>query len=162
MKRTVFIYLCALLAIVTFYACKPNDANLQKDVQSVLVAYPGVNSTVNNGTATLTGTVASDDIKAGAERAVKAVKHIKSVNNNIMVSAPAPITPSSTIVSSDDMLNKTIRTALDDEGYNDVNVMIVDGEVTLTGKVKRDNLQRVMQIANDASPRRVINQLEID
>ncbi|MCD7936160.1 MAG: BON domain-containing protein [Tannerellaceae bacterium] len=162
MKRSVFIYLFGLLAFVTFYACKPSDANLQKDVQSVLVAYPGVNATVNNSVVTLTGTVASEDIKIGAERAARAVKNVKSVTNNIMVNAPAPINQSSVVVSSDDVLTQNIRTALDNAGYKNIDIDVNDGEVTLTGNVQRNNLQEVMQIANDASPKRVINQLEIE
>ncbi|MCD8044891.1 MAG: BON domain-containing protein [Tannerellaceae bacterium] len=161
MKRTVFIYLCGLLSIAMFYACGTSDADLQKNVQSVLVAYPGVTSTVNNGTVTLSGNVASEDIKAGAERAAKAIKHVKSVNNNIVVTTPSPVT-TAPVVSSDDVLNRTIRDNLKAAGYDDVNVDIDNGEVTLTGKVKRDHLQEVMRIANDASPRRVINQLDID
>ncbi len=161
MKRSAIIYLCGIFAFISFYACKPNDANLQKDVQSVLVSHPGVSASVSDGIATLTGTVASEEMKAGAERATKAVNHIKSVNNNITVSPPVAV-QNTTVVTSDDVLKRGIRSSLDKEGYNDVNIDINDGEVVLTGKIKRDNLQEVMQIANDASPKRVVNKLDIE
>lgn len=160
MKRIVFIYLCGILAFATFYACKPSDANLRKEVNAVLMAYPGVDSSVHNGVVTLTGYVDSEQVKEDAERAAQSVKHIKSVNNNIMVNAPSTVLTLPT--NPDHVLIENISSTLSDEGYNDIHVMVSDGEVTLTGKVKRGDLERVMQIANESGSQRVINQLEIE
>ncbi|MCC8134514.1 MAG: BON domain-containing protein [Tannerellaceae bacterium] len=160
MKRIVFIYLCALLAFTSFYACRPSDANLQKEVNAVLMAYPGATASVHHGVVTLTGYVDSEEMKLDAERATQSVQHIKSVTNNIMVNAPAPVLALPT--NPDHILIEETSSNLSNDGYNDVHVMVSDGEVTLTGKVKRTDLERVIQIANEAGSKRVINQLEIE
>lgn len=159
MKRAIFIYLCGLLAMVTFYACGTNDKDLKKEVDSVMVAYPGVTTTVDKGVVTLTGTVTSEDMKAGAERAAKAINHVKSVRNNIMVNAPSS---SWTLPQNDEYdLIQSINDSLEDGGFDDINVSVSDGEVRLSGVVKKSDLQRVMQIANESGAKRVINEMTI-
>lgn len=160
MKKSLLILFCGLFAIATLYSCKPSDTNLQKDVNSALtVSYPEVSASVHNGVATLTGTVNSETDKIGAEQTAKAVKHIKSVNNNIMVNAPAP--PPAISYDPDHVITDNISTRLTDSKYKDVNVEVRDGEVILTGKAKRDDLQHVMQVANEARAKKVVNQLTV-
>jgi len=138
-----------------FYSCKPSDEKLQKQVETVLsAAQSSVNGAVKDGVVTLTGTVESEEAKAAAESAVKAIKDIKSVTNNIEVKLPVVINP-------DEVLSTTITTALTAAGYKDVKLAVDGGVVTLTGEAKKADLQKIMQIANEAQPKQVINQLKL-
>ena len=72
-----------------------DDATLQTNVQNAIIAQPGMSGvtvTVSMGTATLSGTVASDTEKMAAETAAKAVPGVTSVMNNITVGTAAPAT----------------------------------------------------------------------
>lgn len=75
-----------------------NDATLQANVSRKILGdsellNTDVESSVANGKATLRGTVANSDLKHRAERLVRAVNGIKTVDNQIKVqdaTAPAP------------------------------------------------------------------------
>jgi osmotically-inducible protein OsmY len=152
MRRIVLII--ALLAGVMLYSCKPSDEKLQKAVETALTASTGVTSSVKDGVVTLTGTVESEEAKLAAETAAKAVKDIKSVTNNIQVVVPVVINPDETLLTS-------INSALSAAGFSGITVTSSNSEVTLTGEVKRADLAKVMQIANESKPAKVINQLKI-
>ncbi len=156
MRKTALIYVIALLSGVMLYSCKPSDEKLQKAVETALTtANTAVESSVKDGVVTLNGTVDSEEAKAAAEAAAKAVKDIKSVTNNIQVSAPA------VTVNPDETLTSTINAALSAGGFSGVSIAVSNGEVTLTGDVKKADLPKVMQIANESKPAKVINQLNI-
>ncbi|MDH6305020.1 hyperosmotically inducible protein [Parabacteroides sp. PF5-5] len=155
-KKTVLVCLCSLFAVCFLGSCKPSDAKLQQQVETVLTAaYPTVSAVVKDGVVTLTGAVESDEIKAGAEAVAKAVKDIKSVANNITVTPPV------VKINPDVEISQLISTALSAAGFAGINVAVQEGEVTLTGDVKRADLQKVMQVANESNPKKVINQLTI-
>lgn len=155
MKRLVLILTCALLSSAVFYSCKPNDEKLQEQVETVLSTVPSsVTGTVKDGVVTLTGIVDSEEAKAAAEAAIKTVKDIKSVTNNIEVKLPVVINP-------DEILSTTISTALTAAGFKDVSLAVDSGVVTLTGEAKKTDLQKIMQIANEAQPKKVLNQLKL-
>lgn len=158
MKKILSVIAIALLSGALLFSCKPNDEKLQKEVETALTTVQsGITSTVKNGVVTLTGTVESEAAKAALEQAAKAVKNIKSVTNDITVQAPAP----AVVVNPDETLTTTIVSALSAGGFKDVVAVVTSGEVTLTGNVKKADLQKVMQIVNEAKPARVINQLTI-
>lgn len=155
MRKVIFMMSAVLLSVVLMQSCKPSDEKVQKAVDAVLTAtVPGVTATVKDQVVTLTGTVESEQQKASAETAVKSVKDVKSVVNNIVVEPPVVINP-------DDTITTTITTALNAAGFKTVNVSVKDGEVTLTGDVKKADLKKVMQVANESNPKKVINQLNV-
>lgn len=155
MKKLVLIFTCVLLSGTAFYSCKPGDKKLQTQVETVLSAVQSsISGTVKDGVVTLNGTVDSQATKIAAETAVKAIKGIKSVTNNIEVKLPVVINP-------DEALTVTITKALTAAGFNGVKPAIADGVVTLTGEAKRADLQKIMQIANEAQPKKVLNQLKL-
>jgi len=156
MRRTLLIYAIALLSGVVLYSCNPSDEKVQNAVETALTTSgnTAIGATVKDGIATITGTVESEEAKAAAESAVKAVKFVKSVDNKIQVVVPVKINP-------DDTLTTTINEGLKAAGFPDVKVAVSNGEVTLTGDIKKADLQKVMEIANGASPAKVINQLTI-
>lgn len=155
-KKTWVVYVCSLLAVFFISSCKPSDATLQKQVETALAtAYPTVKAAVKDGIVTLTGEVENPDVKAAVETAIKALKDIKGVTNNLTV------TPPPVVINPDTEISNIITAALTAGGFSGINVAVQDGEVTLTGDVKRADLQKVMQIANESNPKKVNNQLTI-
>jgi len=68
----------------------PDDFSIQAAIDKKLSNDPNLSSlgiyvTVANGKATLTGTVKSEAVKAQVERAVRSVKGVKSVDNQIII-----------------------------------------------------------------------------
>jgi len=160
MKTKVLFCAVLLFAGIAFNSCKPSDEKLQKDVTTGITAISSaVSSTVKNGEVTLTGIVDSEDVKAAAEKVAATVKGVSKVVNNIEVQLPKP----EPVINPDDVLQKTIADAVTAGGdaFSKVVVAVKDSEVTLTGDIKRANLQKLMQIVNEAKPKKVNNSLTI-
>ena len=158
--KTKLVSLCAvvLFAAIAFSSCKPSDEQLQKQVTTGITAVSSaISSEVKKGEVTLSGIVNSDDLKAAAETAAKAVKGVKSVVNNIEVQLPAPV------ITPDQALQTAISTAVAAGGdaFSKVAVAVQDSVVSLTGEIKKADLQKVMQIVNGLSPKKVANSLNI-
>lgn len=154
MKRSILILATTLLVGLGFYSCKPSDEKISKEIATVLSAYPDAKVTIKDGVATITGTALDDAAKAQIEGIVKSVKGVKSVVDNIEVK-PA------VVINNDTTISSTISAALTAGGFKDVVATVKDGEVTLTGDLKKADLVKVMQIVNEASPKKVINQLNL-
>jgi hypothetical protein len=91
--------------------------------------------------------------------AAKNAKGVKSVVNNIMISAPpAPTAPNVEITSTD-----SLKTSVDAlvSSYKTVQASVDNGVVTLTGEIKRSQLTTLMQSVNELKPKRVENKLVI-
>lgn len=162
MKKKLLIYFCALFAGVMLYSCGNNDQKIRESVQtSVTATAPGINVAVKDGVVTLSGTVNSEAEKSAAEAAAKNVNNVKTVHNNIMVNAPAMPTTTPNTTMQGDTLARHINNSLTSAGFTGITVTTQNGEVTLTGDVKRSDLQRIMQIANESNPTRVNNQLTV-
>ncbi len=146
------------LAVALFLsACGKSDADLQKAAMDKLAAdkVVGVTVVVKDGVATLTGEVADVTVKSKAEASVKAVEGIKSVTNSITTKPlPTPAPP-----SPDMMLQGTINEGLKKKGFTTVTAVVANGEVTLSGTVDKAKLAEVMAVANEAKPKKVINNL---
>src|SRR5262245_2109818 len=119
---------------------KPKDADIKTTVDKAIAAVPylsGISTDVKDGVVTLSGQVKDESEKLGAEEAVKAVYGVKSVVNNLTVApplaAPVQITP-------DDPLKVSVDSTI--KYYPGVNASITDGVVTLTGQIKRSDLQK--------------------
>jgi len=160
MKTKLLLFAVVLFAGITFNSCKPSDEKLQKDVTTGISAIsPAISSSVKNGVVTLSGVVTSADLKTSAEKAAAAVKGISKVVNNIDVQVPIPVP----VINPDDVLQKTIAAAITagGEAFSKVVVAVKNSEVTLTGEIKKANLQKLMQIVNEAKPKKVTNTLKI-
>lgn len=149
MKKMIFLLLA--VAFVSIQACKPKDADIKTAVDTAISSVSGVSASVNEGVVTLTGTVASEDVKATAETAAKGVKGVKSVTNEISVEIP--------VISGDVVLNEAIKTAM--AAFTTVTAVAKDSIITLTGEVKRADLKKVIQAAQSLKPKKVENQLTI-
>jgi len=158
MNTKLLLLIAVLFAGMTLNSCGVSDEKLQKDVTAALSAVSSsLTSEVKKGEVTLNGIVEAPELKALAEKIVTAVKGVKSVVNKIEVQLPKPK------INPDDELKNIISTAITaaGEAYNKVVVAVKEGEVTLTGEVKRADLQKLIQIANEAKPKKVINELTI-
>ena len=163
MKQRKPILLAFLLGIGVFlYACKPSDAKLQKEVNDKLsTASPGVIAEVKGGVATLSGEVMDDAAKTAAEDAAKSVKGVKSVVNNVMLTPPPPPPAPPVSINPDDVLKSSVDSSINAAGITGVTATIANGEVTLTGTIKKADLRKVMQAANEAKPKKVNNKLTL-
>ncbi len=160
-RKSFFTVCLALMMGVFLYACKPSDAKLQKEVNDKLAtAAPGVMAEVKGGVATLTGEVMDEAAKSTAEDAAKGVKGIKSVTNNITLTPPPP-PPPAVVINPDDMVRNSVDSVLKKAGISGVTATVANGEVTLTGTIPKAELKKVMQAANEAKPKKVINKLTL-
>jgi hyperosmotically inducible periplasmic protein len=159
--RSKFMQMLGLALAVTilFTACKPSDAAIAEAVKTqISTVTQGLMVDVKEGVVTLTGEVADDATKAAVESALQGIKGVKSVVNNTTVPPPPPPPVQ---INPDDVLRSTIQSAFDEKGIKGITATVSNGEVTLTGDVKKADLQKVMQVANESKPRKVNNQMKI-
>ena len=159
MKKTSFLSMLALtlLLVVGVTSCQPKDADIQKAVQTAIVANPdavGVTTTVENGVVTLTGEVADEATSVTLNSLAAGVKNVKSVVNNLTVVPPAPI-----ISATDQVLIDGLITALKDNAT--VSTSVNDGVVTLTGEVKKSDVPKILQKVSALKPVKIDNQLTV-
>lgn len=146
--------LLLLFSLMATPACKSKnrDAEIQTAFASKTQTDPnlaGVNAAVSEGVVTLTGTCADANCKTNAEKAVKDIDGVKRVVNNITIAEVQ--------VSPDAQLQTAAQNVASQ--YEDVQVSVADGVITLRGQLERAKLQQLMQDLNALNPKRVDNQL---
>lgn len=146
-----------LLGALTFTGCKPKDADIEKNVTTALGAYPGVQVTVTDGVATLSGEVADDATRSAAETAAKGVKGVKSVNSKLTITPP----PAPVVINPDTTLQETANSAITALNLPKVQAAVQDGVITLTGEIKKSELQGLMMKINELKPKKIENKLTI-
>lgn len=158
----LFIITCILISGIAMQSCKQSDENLKKDVDKAIQGRYNstISTSVKDGVVTLTGTVESQQEKTSVESEVKAVKHVKTVVNNISV-RESNITSQQPVINPDNTIKSSIESRLATEGFKDVKVDVSNGEVILSGNLKRSDLTKVMQIANESNPKKVTNNLNL-
>jgi osmotically-inducible protein OsmY len=145
--------------MLLFSACKPSDAAIAESVKSKISAVAsGLSVDVKEGVVTLSGEVKDDATKAAVESALAGIKGVKSVVNSLTVPPPPP---PPVVINPDDLLKKAIDSTFTAKGISGITAAISNGEVTLTGEVKKADLQKVMQAAMESKPRKVNNQMKI-
>lgn len=159
MKKIALIITCVLISGLAFQSCKPSDQKLNDEVEKVLrEKYPTISSSTKDHVVTLTGTVESQDAKIAVGESVRSIKNVKDVMNNIQVRELEPTDP---VIHQDATIKTDIMSKLEAGGYKDVKVEVANGEVTLNGELKRSDLPKVMQIANESNPKKVTNNLKL-
>jgi hyperosmotically inducible protein len=158
-KNAHVITLLLFMSVSLFISCKgkPSDADIQTEVSNKISNRAGITATVNEGVVTLTGECPDNDCRTNSENAVKDVKGVKSVINNITIvtveqAAPVQIMP-------DDQLKAAVEGVL--TKYKDVKAEVKDGVVTLRGEILRDNLQNLIISLNGLKPKKIQNELVI-
>jgi hyperosmotically inducible protein len=148
MKRTLqrcFILLTSVL-VLGASSCKKKlkDSDIQASIESVLNADPdlkGAMVTVQDGVATISGECTDEACRTRAEEAVKKIEGVKSVVNNTTVTPPPPVVP-----PVSDALAQAVADAVKD--FPTVTTQLTDGILTLTGEIKRTDLQKLMMSLN--------------
>ncbi|ULQ52326.1 BON domain-containing protein [Flavihumibacter fluvii] len=162
MKRQVGRVLLgwALVIAMTFAACAPKDADIEKGITGAIASYPGVSVSVKDGVATITGEVADDATKAAVETAAKAVKGVKSVANNLTIPPPPP-PPAPVVINPDETLQQSVAAIISGQKQDKVTATVKDGVVTLTGEIKKADLPALIQQLNEIKPKKIENKLVI-
>jgi hyperosmotically inducible protein len=148
----------AVIALL-FASCKPSDEKIAEAVKAKIGAVAStINVSVADGVATLTGEVKDDATKAAAETALQGIKGLKSVVNSLTVPPPPP---PPVVINPDDVLWKGIDSVFAAKSIKGVSAAVAEGVVTLTGTIKKSELTKVMQAANELKPKKVLNQMTI-
>lgn len=151
--------LLGMALAVSLLSCSPKDSDLEKEISEKLNT-PGVHVTVHEGVATITGTCDDEIFKKNIERSVKSVQGVKSVVNNCQIPVPNVEPAAATVViNSDADLDKSVSKIVD--SYDGVSATVVGGVITLSGEIKRDKLQPLIQSIQELKPKKVDNKLTI-
>ncbi len=155
--KSILLGLCLTLSLI---ACSPKDADIQKEISEKLGDAPSVQVTVHEGVATIVGTCDDEAFKKNIERSVKAVKGVKSVVNNCQLPQPdEEPAAAAVIINSDADLDKSVGKVI--KAYEGVSATVVGGVVTLSGEIKRNQLQPLIQSIQELKPQKVDNKLTI-
>lgn len=95
LKISLLAIMCLSLTLVLGACGGKSDADIKKDVDAKLTAYPTVKSEIKDGVVTLTGMVEDSTKQKAAETAAK-VEGVKTVTNNIQIkpaATPMPMPP---------------------------------------------------------------------
>jgi len=147
-----------LFVATTSCNSKSKDADIKMEVDKAIAANASlstVSTSVNEGVVTLSGEVKDESTKTAAEEAARGVNGVKSVTNNLSVTPP----PATVVITADDPLKASVDNTV--KAYPGVSASIQDGVVTLTGEIKRVDLQKLMMELNSLKPKSIENKLTI-
>lgn len=151
--------LLGMSLVFSLVACGPKDADIQEEIASQTVNFPQVSVTVKDGVATISGICKDDALKQNVEGIVKGTKGVKSVVNNCEIPAPDPVVETPVEINPDSVLNTSVNEVV--KAYNGVSFTVVNGVVTLTGNIKREQLPSLIQSVQELKPKKVENKLTI-
>jgi osmotically-inducible protein OsmY len=137
------------------------DSKIQSSVDAALRQnndMAGVSASVNNGVVTLTGECKDEASRSSIESTVAKIKGVKQVVNNVSVAAPTAA-PAPVVIAEDDALTKGVTDATKD--FPSVKATVKDGVITLTGSIKRADLQKLMMSLNQLKPKKIDNKLTV-
>jgi len=157
MKLSKVLTAVALVATVSFFSCKPKDADIQKNVQSKEAA--GITVMVDGGVVTLSGEVADDAAKAKAAEIATAEKGVKSVTNNITIATPVVATPPPASLTTvlDDATQQKVKDGLKD--IKGVTVEFNADKAVLSGEVSKADRMKIMQMLASAKVKSDVSKL---
>ena len=148
-----------LMSSMFFIGCGQKDSDIKASVEEKLKANTEMTTpmtvSVTDGVVTLSGECKDEACKAKCEELAKSAKGVKSVINNAVVATVQPPVE----VATDDALTTGVRDATKD--HPTVQATVTNGVVTLTGEIKRDQLQKLMQTLNTLNPVKIENKLTI-
>lgn len=152
--------LLGMALAVSLIACGPKDADIEKAISEKLSDTPGIQVTVHEGVATITGTCEDEIFKKNIEKSVRATKGVKSVVNTCEIAKANQEPAAATVViNSDADLDKSVSKIVD--SYDGVSATVVGGVITLSGEIKKDKLQPLMQSIQELKPKKVENKLTV-
>lgn len=144
---------------ISLLSCSPKDADLEKQISEKLNT-PGIHVTVHDGVATIIGNCDDEAFKKNIERSVKSVEGVKSVINNCQIPEPnVEPAAAAVVINPDNDLDKSVGKVI--KAYDGVSATVVGGVVTLSGEIKREQLQPLIQSVQELKPKKVDNKLTI-
>ena len=149
MKKSVFTFLVPLAIAFVMVSCAPSDEQVTESVQQALSANTSlspVSASVEKVVVTLTG--------------VKGIKGVKSVVNSLTVKPKGP-SPEELRRNADTALLTKVNENLSTYKVQGVTASVTDSIVTLTGSIKRAELQNAMKAAMESGAAKVENKLTI-
>ena len=161
--KKITIMLMSFALFVSIISCKPGDDKINEAVKAALAgneALSTVTSSVKDGVVTLRGEVDDDGVKSLAETTVRDIKGVESVVNSLSVKPQGP-TPEELKRMADDALQARVTDAFTRYKVTGITAAVTDSVVTLTGDIKRANLQNAMKAAMEAAPKKVENKMNI-
>lgn len=161
--KTKAIVLLSFSIVLQLSSCAPSDEQISEAVQNALTANASlspVSASVKDGVVTLSGEVESDELKSMAASSLTGIKGVKSVVNSVTVKPKGP-SPEELKKMADDALLSKVNENFATYKIEGVTATVSDGVVTLTGDVKRANLQNVMKAAMESGATKVENQMTI-
>ncbi len=163
MKLTKLLMAVVVSATMLFVSCKPKDADIKAAVETALKADPmmtGAMADVKDGIVTLTGECKDDACKAMCDKAVAAVKGVKSVVNNCTVAPPPPPPPpppASLTTVLDQATQQKVKDGLKD--IAGVTVEFAGDKAVLAGEVTKANRMKIMQMLAAANVKSDVSKL---
>lgn len=161
MEKIAYTLITAVLFLLI--SCSPSDEQITESVQKVLTANASlspVSASVKEGVVTLTGEVESETQKTLAETSISGLKGVKSVVNSVTVKPPGP-TPEELKKMADEALLQKVNANFETYKVKGVTATVADGIVTLTGQIRRSELQNAMKAATESGATKVENKLTI-
>ncbi|MET3874988.1 BON domain-containing protein [Chitinophaga sp. OAE865] len=159
----------ALLIFISagMFACKPSDAKLREEVNEKLSHIPGITADVKNGVVILSGEVSDEVAKSAAEDALKGLKGMTAVQDNITVKTtiavppPPPAPAVEAAPNRDVILKRSLDSVYAARRFNNITVTVSDGEVILSGSVRKKNVRNMLQIAQQFPAKKVTNNVQV-
>ena len=156
-KLLTMVTLVFLLGVGLTACNNVKDSDLEAKAMEVLANTPdatNIDVTVADKVATLSGSAEEENTKNSVETSVKGIRGIESVVNNIMIVPPPP---------NYTQVDASLRVALTDalKDHETVTAEVQDGVITLTGEVKEQDLQIIMEKISALDPVRIENNLTI-
>jgi hyperosmotically inducible protein len=161
--KKIATLLLSLAIIAGLVSCQPSDEKINESAKMALAgnsALSGVSASVQEGVVTLSGEVETDELKSLAQTTLSEVKGIKTVVNNITVRPKGP-TPEELKQMADSALQAKVTEAFTRYKVSGITATVLDSVVTLTGDIKRAELQNAMKAAMEAAPKKVENKMNI-
>jgi len=152
--RTTLILIFS--STLLFSACKVRDSKIEADVNAKMQSLPGaegVYTSVKDGVVTLSGDVDDETEKLSVETAIRDIKGVKSVVNNISITPPMPDPMAPVTMSGDELLNQGITDVLKD--FPSLKATVQDGVITVTGTATADDWKRVKMALDALRPKKV-------
>lgn len=153
--------ICLVLSTLLFSCGGNKDKEIMAAIESKkkeMKEMAGLTVSVEKGVVTLSGECSDADAKSMCEQSVSAIPGVTKVIDNCTVTPPPP-SSAAVVIAADDPLTKSVTDAIKD--YPGVSAAVKDGEVTLTGEIKRANLQKLIMNLNTLKPKKINNQLTI-
>ncbi|ASW76213.1 transporter [Chryseobacterium piperi] len=143
MKKTIAMAALALAVSFGAISCKKkvSDADLQTQATTIVTSNPSASVEVKEGVAHLSGTFPDQASKDAMIKELKAVNGVKDVMDMATIAPATP--PVDTTSAVDPVVQKKVQDAVKD--FPSVKVEVVNGELTLTGSVSKEQARKIKQ-----------------